>query len=389
MKRKADYFVLFVFIIVILTFYAVFMVGQKDVSEIENRELAKIQIFDMKDFINKTYQDNLETAISDQIVISKPVKKKALELRNDAIDLMDNVILKLRNNTNGKYYVAIAENTYKINDEDYLLNRGKTDVFNKETINYYNSIKDVEKYLYFIEIDRSKIYNKEDDGDEQYETILKDMEVTKSSKFDVPNYETHKEYFYKTDHHWNYKGQYKGYKEIANLLGIPENEQVKVTEEKQYDVYFWGSKARNATEYDIKEKFTVYKYDNKKPKETYVDGILDTYGKSEEYDKGEYETEITTNHYGDYYGWDNAEIIYDFDAPEKENLLIISDSFSNAVNEIIASHFNKTYIVDLRQNTEFNPNKYIKEHGIKKVLILGDITIFSDSYFRNIDLNNF
>lgn len=230
MKRKADYFVLFVFIIVILTFYAVFMVGQKDVSEIENRELAKIQIFDMKDFINKTYQDNLETAISDQIVISKPVKKKALEIRKDAIDLMDNVILKLRNNTNGRYYVAIAENTYKINDEDYLLNRGQTDVFNEETINYYNSIKDVEKYLYFIEIDRSKIYNKEDDRDEQYETILKDMEVTKSSKFNVPNYETHKEYFYKTDHHWNYKGQYKGYKEIANLLGIPENEQVKVTE---------------------------------------------------------------------------------------------------------------------------------------------------------------
>lgn len=58
-------------------------------------------------------------------------------------------------------------------------------------------------------------------------------------------------------------------------------------------------------------------------------------------------------------GW--CEIIYNYNRPEKENLLIISDSFSNAINEIIASHFNRTYIIDLRQNKEFEPNEYIQK----------------------------
>lgn len=389
MKRKSDYCLLFIFISIILTFYAVFIFGQKNASEFENRELVKLPIFELGNFINKTFQDNLENAISDQIVIAKDVKKKALEIRNDSIDLMNNIILKLRNNENGQYYVSVAENTYKINNEDYLLNKEKRHTYNPKTINYFNNIKGADKYLYFIETEDTKIYNNQDYIDNQYKKIVNALEVTNKDKFDLFNYNEHKEYFYRTDHHWNHKGQYEGYKEITKLLGIPENEQVKITEEKTYDIYFWGSKSRNATEYDIKEKFTVYKYNNSKPVETYIDGKLSVYGKSSEYDNGQYENKTTTNHYGDYYGWDNGEIIYNYNAPEKENLLIISDSFSNGINEIIACHFNKTHIIDLRQNKEFEPNDYIEKNNINKVLILGDITVFSNSYFKNINLDNY
>ena len=389
MKRKADYVLFFIFIVIILTFYAVFIIGQKPASEFENRELSQLPIFELGDFSNKTFQDNLENAISDQIIIAKEVKKKALEIRKDIINLMNNIILKIRNNQNGRYYVSIAENTYKINNEDYLLNKEKIDVYNPKSINYFNKIEGVPKYLYFIEIDRSKVFYNEQHKDTQYEKISKAIEVADKANFELPNYESHKEYFYKTDHHWNYKGQYEGYKEITKLLGIPESEQIKVTEEKEYEIYFWGSKSRNATEYDIKEKFRVFKYNNQKPEETYIDGKACVYGKSAEYDKGQYENKQYTNHYGDYYGWDNGEIIYDYKIPEKENLLIISDSFSNAVNEIIASHFNKTHVIDLRQNKEFEPNEYIRKNEIDKVLILGDITLFSNSYFQNYNLDNY
>lgn len=89
---------LFIFISIILTFYAVFILGQKEASGFENRELVKLPIFEMKSFIDKTFQDNLENAISDQIVIAKEVKKKALIIRNDSIELLNNIILKLKNN---------------------------------------------------------------------------------------------------------------------------------------------------------------------------------------------------------------------------------------------------------------------------------------------------
>lgn len=388
MKRKADYFVFFIFISILLTFYAVFILGQKDISETENRKLSKFQTFEMKSFLDKTFQDNLESAISDQIVISQKVKKKALEIRKDAIDLLDNTILKVRNNENGKYYVAISKDTYRLNQEEWLIYKPGKYPYNPKTVDYFNQIKNVDKYLYFVESDCSKMYNDKESKNDVYDDIVKNIEATKTSEFKVDTFEEYKEYFYKTDHHWNHKGQYRGYQEIADLLGIPKEEQVKIMEEKEYDTYFFGSKAREATEYDIQEKFTVYQYDNVKPKEIYINGKLGQYGASEKYDKGEYETKQTTNHYGQYYGDDYAEVIYNFDSPEKENLLIISNSYSNAINEILASHFNKTYIIDLRSNQEFNPNEYIKQNKIDKVLILGNMSLFGDTYFKNIDLNN-
>lgn len=388
MKRKADYFVFFIFISILLTFYAVFIFGQKDTSETENRLLAKFATFKMEDFINKTFQDNLENAISDQIVVSQQAKRKALEIRKDIIDLIDNVILKMRNNETGKYYVAIAKDTYKLNNEEWLINKPEKNPYNPKVVNYFNKIENVDKYLYFVESDCSKMYNENESENYVYEDMMKNMKVTKASKFKVDTFEEYKKYFYKTDHHWNYRGQYRGYQEITKLLGIPEEEQVNIAEEKQYDTYFWGSRAREATEYNIKEKFTVYKYDNVKPKEVYVDGKLSQYGASEKYDKGEYTSKQITNHYGQYYGNDYAEVIYNFDLPEKENLLIISNSYSNAINEILASHFNKTYIIDLRSNQEFNPNEYIKQNKIDKVLIVGNMSLFSDAYFKNIDLDN-
>ena len=388
MKRKSDIVVILIFIIVILMFYTVFLIGQKDISEEENRLLAKLEIFQMKEFIHSKFQTNLENAISDQILFSSQIKTNILSVRKEMIGLMDRIILGIRNNKDGRYYVAVGEDTYTMNQDDYLLNKTGKYIYNEKAVEYFNQIEGAQKYLYFIESDCSQIYN---DGIKEnwiYEDIIKKIEVENADKLDVDTYEKYKEYFYKTDHHWKYKGSYQGYRDIIDLLGV-QDKKVLVVEEKVYDTYFLGSKARDAAEYDTKEKFTVYQYNNEKPKTTYINGELKPYGDVEGYDNGKYESELLTNHYANYYGTDYAEVIYDYDKPEKENLLIISNSYSNAINEIIASHFNKTYIVDLRLYEEFNPNEYIKQNKIDKVLILGDIRLFGDTYFKKIDLNQF
>ena len=48
---------------------------------------------------------------------------------------------------------------------------------------------------------------------------------------------------------------------------------------------------------------------------------------------------LYSNHYGLYYGEDYAQVIYEFDNPEAENLLVLSTSWSNPINELIASHY--------------------------------------------------
>ena len=78
---------------------------------------------------------------------------------------------------------------------------------------------------------------------------------------------------------------------------------------------------------------------------------------------------------------DYGEIVYDTGRPERENLLILCNSYGCSVRELVGCHFNKTYVVDLREymtqtGKSMKIHEYIEEHDIDKVLILGDVSYF-------------
>lgn len=54
----------------------------------------------------------------------------------------------------------------------------------------------------------------------------------------------------------------------------------------------------------------------------------------------------TVNHYKEFFGQDSAEVIYDFGNNTGINALTISDSYSNAIKPVLASHFDKTVYID-------------------------------------------
>ena len=87
------------------------------------------------------------------------------------------------------------------------------------------------------------------------------------------------------------------------------------------------------------------------------------------------------NHYAEFYGYDFGEVVFDY-KNNNDNLLILSNSFSNPINTLLASHFNKTYVIDPRyyklEGSKFNYRNYIEKHKIDKVLIMGNITFFND-----------
>ena len=60
------------------------------------------------------------------------------------------------------------------------------------------------------------------------------------------------------------------------------------------------------------------------------------------------------------------------------NLLIYSNSFSNAVNKLLASHYKTTYVIDGRHYKKVNLVDYIKENNIDDVLIIGNSMLFWD-----------
>ena len=374
MKKIYYYFLIVIFVLPLFLFYLYPLRGVKEKSLIESRKLEKVPTFTFSKFFKGEYQDELEKAISDQLLLSQTLRKNNKRFDNftnhnlsKAFNIKDDECLK---------YIEYSKGYYTYGCSEYLIEKPNEELsFNYDKISkMFNSINR-KKYVYFIEKDRSVNFNDMNGKEKVYKDIKKAFKADRYARFKLESFDEYKKYFYQTDHHWNYKGQYKGYTEIIRLLLGKKEKVYKPINTVTYDIIFYGSADRkNQTELS-KEKFTVYEYPELKYK-VYVDGKEKNYNNKQLYRDKKYNLKKYFNHYASYYGGDYAEVIYDFNKPDKDNILIISTSYSNSIKDLIASHFNKTYYVDIRHYENFDVNKYIEEHDIDKVLLMGDINSF-------------
>ena len=77
--------------------------------------------------------------------------------------------------------------------------------------------------------------------------------------------------------------------------------------------------------------------------EIQVDRVESDYGMQDELLRGE----LGWVSYGGVYGGDNGEVIFDT-GKDGDNILIFGNSYDNAILKLLASHFSKTYSIDLR-----------------------------------------
>ena len=82
------------------------------------------------------------------------------------------------------------------------------------------------------------------------------------------------------------------------------------------------------------------------------------------------------------YGGEYGEIVYDFGTEGNGTLLMIASSYSNPINALIASHFDRTVVVDPRYwekwtGESFDPAVCVTRAGADTVLLLGDIRFFT------------
>ena len=363
---KIIYLILFVFPIFLFLFIPIR--GQNKKSQIESRTLATMPSFSLSDFLKGDYQDNLEQAISDQLILSRKIKVYNKKAENLLTEALVGQLLKFADKCN--LYLEVSEGYYNYGCSNYLIEKPFETYDLKQVSDLFNSIN-VEKYVYFIENSRSIKFNSNQKVD-LFKLIKDNIQADGYEKFDIDSFDAYKRYFYPTDHHWNYLGSYKGYTQIINMLS-PGSRVLKPIGQTTYDAIFYGSADRISQTSYSNQKFTVYNFEDLNYI-TYVDGIKRQYyyGRRN-YLNNTLINEKYLNHYGEYYGYDFGEVIFDYNQPEKENLLVICTSYSNAIKELLASHFNRTYYVDLRHYENFDVNKYIEENSIDKVLIMGDI----------------
>jgi len=371
-------FITIYFIITFIGFLTVFRTPRYK-SEYENRELTQFQHLIVKDFLNKNFQDNFENSFKDQFWLSERIRI----VNNNVKNVFSNG--KINSKICSNNYVKVTGEYYSFNCDDYLVNN----------VGYYSRLSDtisnsIESYnkigeyadLYYYFINRSSNFSFINN---EKTFLISDYLDDNYAELEFKNYDEYKKYYYKTDHHWNYEGSYKAYIDIIKLILGSNADLIEVKGTKTFDVKFYGSSARSSTFTKYKEYFTVYDFDIPKHKE-YINRELGIYGNKDIYLDENYSKYLWQNHYGTYYGGDFGEVIFDFNQKSKYNLLILSNSFSNSVNELIATHFNKTYVVDLRhyRNTfkeDFDYKNYIKDNKIDKVLVLADINyLLSDEF---------
>ncbi len=423
-KRIGKIIFLCSFCLLLCLFYSLLFRPQKEISIEENRTLQKVPVFTPKSFINGQFQDQMEASIGDQLLFSIQIKYGVKQVFNQLTKVVsgtsktkevqvvstnltqaeeDNLLpdtqidqveetekaeqvaqaeqIEQPDKNAYTYKEVVADKLYKLDESGYIVEKPHAPQEYEFELYDPEMLKQVSfpKYLYFIESSESADFNDLKKYN-AFEYIKQHMPpMTAYDKLTYNSFAEYKTLFYQTDHHWNYHGSYIGYTQIIRML---EGKDVKVLQPLRthvYDTIYNGSLARDNLLKCSTEKFTVYEYDIPTYK-TFVNDEEKEYGYRSLYvSDNDFPHKAYSNHYGMYYGDDWAKVVYDFNCPEKENLLILGTSFTNSVNELIASHYNKTHVLDFRHykkqyGERINAQKYMEDNNISKMLIIGNIS---------------
>lgn len=359
--------------------------GQLSVSDQENRSLAQFPALTLQGFLTGKFQDQLEDALGDQYPFGGAIKAGLISLE-DAIYKGESRLLHALFPAAAMSYAEIANGYYHFGgDESRIVEMPWTEERYAQPVREQSARfaeASIPTYLHFIRNSRAHDFTKDEPHNAVvYQAICDAYQPEGAGCFAAADYEEYASLFYATDHHWNHRGADRGYREIIALLLGEGEETIPVKAEVSFPVAFNGSYARQSGRMMGEDSFTVYTYDVKKAV-TRLNGKNGAYGHQALYEKGRYPTDELRNHYAYYYGGDYGEIVIQTRKTDKQNLLILADSYSNPINGLIASHFNNTHILDLRYyerdlGAPLDLNAYIVENEIDLMLLLGDITFFA------------
>lgn len=325
---------------------------------------------------------SIENSIENQITNYFPFYNELNEVYQNVNYYSNSLLYKdipIKTNSDGEYIFYD-----KVNEFYYLTNKYTSkelsDRLDKQ-VSFFNELSNsVDLYIYIPT--RYELTNLKKDNLSNYVNsfVSKLNNNIHVSVMDVDSIDTYKKYFYKTDHHWSMYGALQGYRSILDMFGISSYDNLKVfanTERKYY-----GSLAKSALidkvndyilDVDLNLNYTCLVNHNVadelfKPRKIRLDRDYKYY-----------------DYYVSYFNGQYGNVLYDYNDEDKENLLILGDSYVWQIDYIIASHFNKTHVINLRydeyKNNEFNLSQYVRDENISKVLVLyeGGSTIF-DQY---------
>ncbi len=378
MKNKFSQIVFIFGIMFVLALgFVTSIVSGKEINKYENRYAEKYESFSIDGYMTLSFQDSVEKTLSDKVNFAESMKK-------------------LYNDTKGKTIKAMVDTNnhiFALDDKIRYVKIGSRNLMGDYVVLNYSVFEDLKWKLIERAADYNKIKERNPNTDFYFYYIEKDTDVNfetgekvgvfefmqenlnfdkdKMARYEISDFETFKRCFFKTDHHWNNFGAHRGYVEVLNLLDKTQTPLVP-GEEVKISSKYRGSKATGLTA-GFFEDFNVYKYNLPKVKVLIHAWEQDSYSRREEFIKSRDE-KVT---YADFYGLDVGVVEF-YANKGTDNVLIVGESYDNAVLDLLSGHFNSLHSVDLRyyevyMKEKFDIDKYIKEHNITKVLFMGNV----------------
>ena len=379
------------FILAVVAFLTIGLVraiwAPKAINSYENRYAEQMPTVSVAGYLDKTFQDGVEASLMDQVPLAQSMK--ALYNRTHARWMLS-MVDALYGEEKTQY---IAYEGLRLLGENYLINWTRTLSASQEDLDRkiqalnatFARHPELDFYVYYIEKDTDiDFITGEKSGLAEYLLSGLDLPAERQAVFTVDSFAEFTQKFYKTDTHWNYAGSYEGYCQLYDLLGCQGSVLQPAGAPQLVGNAFSGVKAGSiGADGILTESFYAVPYDFPAMSVS-INGVSGVdYGNQEAFLQGTSDLPLT---YGNFYGGDNGETVFSTGTQGRGNLLVLGESFDNAILKLLASHYDTLYSVDLRyyehsMGQPFDLTAYTKEHGVSSVLLLGNIDYFVQDTF--------
>lgn len=348
----------------------------KKINTYENRYAAKLAPLTPAGWLDGSFQNSADAALSDQVQLAEIYKKVFNRASSYYLNAAAAPLLSRCHGEYVNYAGLLVFNQYIAFPTRVLADltqrlENKADNYNQ----YFAAHPELDFYVYYIEKDTDINFEtgeKVPACDYLFERLS--LSPERLGRFTVDSFDQFSAWFYRTDHHWNLDGSYRAYTQLVDLLAAGDAPLRPAGDAVELGM-FSGSKAIGAAAF-FREPFRAYPF-QLPDMEITVNGAPGDYGAQDAYFAGE----GGTPGYSPFYGWDAGEVVFSTGRTERENLLILGESYDNAVIKLLSSHFDHTCAVDLRyyeayMGGPFSFSDYVEEHNITQVLLIGNIDYF-------------
>lgn len=386
MKKHLDRAVVLGVLAAMLLALALSVLRPKDINYYENRTANQMPELSLSAWMRGEYQDALEAALTDQVPAAQGLNRTYHQTTNR---YLRSVLKRFSARYPNRYFHF---HDMLLFGDDYItffptwLEERKSDLDAKAE--NYNAVfaqhPELNFYVYYIEKDTDiELDTGLKTGASDYILNALDLPEARKGCFRVDSFEEYSQWFFRTDHHWNYAGSYRAYTQVMQLLG---KDAVLAPQSLDFIADgMTGSKAKvTGSDELFVEPFYAYRYDFP-PMEITINGSpAADYGRqSDTFTEADY----GQVNYGSFYGGDDGEICFHTENAGAGNLLVIGESYDNALLKLIASSYENTYSIDLRNyereiGVPFSFSDYVAAHGITDVLLIGSMAYFTLEDFR-------